>query len=670
MPPAEIKKGAEFVQVDTQNPVDLLLSLIIRPPRSKYLSEKLGPKQFRVNGKAHGRRSDIILKNSRGHALQCSFFEPSPGPGESREEEQFKQTPCVIFLHGNSSCRLEALPLLTLVMPLRISLFCFDFSGSGVSDGEYISLGWFERDDLQTCIEHLRSTGRVSSIALWGRSMGAFTALLHADRDPSIAGMVLDSPFVSLKLLAQELAGRKALIPSWATRTVLAAARSSIQSRAGFDIEDLEAANHVSQSFMPALFIAAKDDDFILPHHAEKLFESFQGEKEFYLTEGDHHTARSEACRRKALLFLCRTFHSERLDRLLDLHAGGLVDIFGAAMSAQVTGNPSRGSDEADLDSEGSDLCRQMRMIPALSQMVLTRGKRCQRPLEVRTSVRLLQDTSEAGFFIRLEPAEGALAAVGITDDDLGHPRFLIVTLTTDASMISRVHSDALRTVAVGAGIPESTSSNVSMSIDTAGTLSLQAGSGLLLTMDIGQTFRGELTIWTMLLRGQTGFSNIIVEDGEATLREHLGDAILRLRHLGHADGVVLRSSRRQVGVPGGDCGLPSSPSSCVEELGLSLPREDVAQLAAIKDCASRPEALVGWRVSVLGLGEGVVVGVRRRLGRATQHLIAGLAGGESLQTTLTGVADAATCPVVLQRKQSCLSCFEQPCSYQMAHVA
>ena len=36
--------------------------------------------------------------------------------------------------------------------------------------------------------------------------MGAVTALMHADRDPSIAGLVLDSPFSSLKILAEELA--------------------------------------------------------------------------------------------------------------------------------------------------------------------------------------------------------------------------------------------------------------------------------------------------------------------------------------------------------------------------------------------------------------------------------------------------------------------------------
>eukprot|EP00931_Biecheleriopsis_adriatica_P029498 TRINITY_DN17507_c0_g1_i1.p1 TRINITY_DN17507_c0_g1~~TRINITY_DN17507_c0_g1_i1.p1 ORF type:complete len:667 (+),score=106.21 TRINITY_DN17507_c0_g1_i1:106-2106(+) len=648
MPPAELEKKTQYVQAEVSNPVDLLLSLIIRPPRSKYLLEKLGPKSFRVNGKAYGRRSDIILKNARGHALQCSLFEPTPGPGEVKEDH-WSKLPCVIFLHGNSSCRLEALPLLPLLIPLRISLFCFDFSGSGTSDGEYISLGWFERDDLATCIAHLRSTGRVSSIALWGRSMGAFTALLHADRDPTIAGMVLDSPFVSLKLLAQELAGRKALIPSWATRTVLAAARSAIQSRADFDIEDLEAARHVDQTFMPALFVAARGDEFILPHHAERLFESYQGEKEFFLTEGDHHTARSEACRRKAVLFLCRAFHSERLDRLLELHDGGLVDIFGGPLSVKDTASAASpaGAGKREVDTEGSDIARQMRVIPVLSRIVLSRGWCCQRPMTVCTSLRLLEEVSEAGFFIRLEPAGGALAEVDIVgqSEDLGQPRFLVVTLTREASMVSRVHSDTLRTVAVGPGIPVGNAVNVTMSIDCAGTLSLHAGCDLLLTMDIGQTFRGELTFWTMLLRGQTGFANLVVEDGEATLREHLGDAMLRIRHLGHDDGVLLRSSRR-FRFPGGDSGdLPSDLSLCT--LGVHEVEGNAG--VYLEDCASKPELLVGWRVKVSGLGEGVVTGVRTRFGRSTQHLISGL---ESPTATLT-TESSTPCPVVLQLKQS-----------------
>jgi hypothetical protein len=29
---------------------------------------------------------------------------------------------------------------------LGVSVFAFDFAGSGMSDGEYVSLGWYERE--------------------------------------------------------------------------------------------------------------------------------------------------------------------------------------------------------------------------------------------------------------------------------------------------------------------------------------------------------------------------------------------------------------------------------------------------------------------------------------------------------------------------------------------
>lgn len=66
--------------------------------------------------------------------------------------------------------------------------------GSGLSDGEWVTLGAREVDDVGVAVGHLRSTGLTSAIGLWGRSMGAVTALLYAHRDPSMAGVVRPPP--------------------------------------------------------------------------------------------------------------------------------------------------------------------------------------------------------------------------------------------------------------------------------------------------------------------------------------------------------------------------------------------------------------------------------------------------------------------------------------------
>jgi pimeloyl-ACP methyl ester carboxylesterase len=72
----------------------------------------------------------------------------------------------------------------------NIMLLLLLLQGSGLSDGKWVTLGAHEVDDLAVVIDHLRTQGGVSSIGLWGRSMGAVTALLYSSRDPDIAGMV------------------------------------------------------------------------------------------------------------------------------------------------------------------------------------------------------------------------------------------------------------------------------------------------------------------------------------------------------------------------------------------------------------------------------------------------------------------------------------------------
>lgn len=93
-----------------------------------------------------------------------------------------------------------------LLLSRNITLFTFDFAGCGLSEGEYISLGFYERQDVDCVFKFLRSLETVSSIGIWGRSMGAVTALMYADSNHEIGCLVLDSPFSNLEVLSKELA--------------------------------------------------------------------------------------------------------------------------------------------------------------------------------------------------------------------------------------------------------------------------------------------------------------------------------------------------------------------------------------------------------------------------------------------------------------------------------
>lgn len=179
---------------------DSIVDAIIRPPRADYTAADLGPAAFTLRGRRFV-RVDSELRNPSGQRLVTSHWQPAP------ECRPAPMLPAVLYLHGNSACRLSALEVLQPLLCLGVTVIALDFSGSGLSEGPFVTLGWREKDDVAAVVQHLRSPGQgVSSIALWGRSMGAATALLHSHRDPSIAALVADSPFTDLKSLALELA--------------------------------------------------------------------------------------------------------------------------------------------------------------------------------------------------------------------------------------------------------------------------------------------------------------------------------------------------------------------------------------------------------------------------------------------------------------------------------
>ncbi|KAH7420809.1 hypothetical protein KP509_13G024000 [Ceratopteris richardii] len=204
-----------------------------------------------------------------------------------------KPLPCVIYCHGNSGCRADASEAAVILLPSNITVFSLDFSGSGLSEGEYVTLGWNEKDDLKAVVEHLRTDKRVSCIGLWGRSMGAVTSLMYGAEDPSIAGMVLDSPFSNLVELMMELVDvYKVRLPKFTLKVAIQYMRKIIQRKAHFDILELDAIKVAKKSFIPALFGHAAEDSFIQPHHSDLIYKAYMGDKNIIKFEGDHNTPR------------------------------------------------------------------------------------------------------------------------------------------------------------------------------------------------------------------------------------------------------------------------------------------------------------------------------------------------------------------------------------------
>ncbi|XP_015573402.1 uncharacterized protein LOC8261489 isoform X1 [Ricinus communis] len=268
--------------------MEQLVNFIIRPPRAEYSPKHdLLDQEFMLKGKWY-QRKDLEIKNNRGDVLQCSHYAPIVSP-------EGKPLPCVIYCHGNSGCRADASEAAIILLPSNITVFTLDFSGSGLSGGEHVTLGWNEKDDLKAVVDYLRQDGNVSLIGLWGRSMGAVTSLMYGAEDPSIAGVVLDSPFSDLVDLMMELVDTyKFRFPKFTVKFAIQYMRKAIQKKAKFDITDLNTIKVAKSCFVPALFGHAIDDDFIQPHHSDRIYEAYMGDKNIIKFEGDHNSPRPQ----------------------------------------------------------------------------------------------------------------------------------------------------------------------------------------------------------------------------------------------------------------------------------------------------------------------------------------------------------------------------------------
>ena len=269
---------------------ETLWKFIIRPPRDEYTESMLGNTSFHFNSKKYMRR-DFDIMSSQGYILKCSFIEPT------KEYRPSVKMPVVIYLHGNSSSRIEGLTMAKVILKKDINLFVFDFAGSGLSEGEYVSLGYHESDDLGNVIDFLEKIPGVGKIGLWGRSMGAATGMIYSHRDRRVRAICLDSPFADFERLARELTKKNLNfnLPGFILSGMLSIVRGTILKKNGLDIDKLKPIDLANKTTQPVIFVHAINDELIDVKHSMDLFNMYAGqEKSLKCCEtGGHNSKRS-----------------------------------------------------------------------------------------------------------------------------------------------------------------------------------------------------------------------------------------------------------------------------------------------------------------------------------------------------------------------------------------
>ena len=269
---------------------ETLWKFIIRPPRDEYTESMLGNKIFKYHSKQYERK-DYDIMSTQGYILKCSFIEPT------KEYRTSVKMPVVIYLHGNSSSRMEGMNILKVLLKRNINLFVFDFAGSGQSEGDYISLGYHENHDLGNVIDFLEKIPGVGKIGIWGRSMGAATGMIYTHKDKRVRAVCLDSPFADFERLAKELVKKHLSfnLPGFIIGGMLSIVRGTILNKNGLDIDKLKPIEVAAKTTTPIIFVHAIKDELIDVKHSMDLFNMYGGqEKSLKCCEtGGHNSKRS-----------------------------------------------------------------------------------------------------------------------------------------------------------------------------------------------------------------------------------------------------------------------------------------------------------------------------------------------------------------------------------------
>ncbi len=283
---------------------ETLWKSIIRPPRDEYDIDQLGEKKFYHKGKVFIRH-DYELINKRGNLIKCSFLEHDIN---TRSDYLM---PVVVYLHGNSSSRIEGFRNAPDLLKNGINVVIFDFAGCGLSEGEYISLGWFEKDDVKLIIDFVEKLPGVLGIGLWGRSMGAATTMFYAHSDPRIKAICMDSPFSDFKLLAKELCSRYITLPNFVLTTTMSFVKNTVKDKCGLDIDKLKPILYANKTKTPAFFLHAVADELISLEQTLKLVESYGGESFINVVEGGHNSLRQKHVLEKIAKFFVTYLYKE-----------------------------------------------------------------------------------------------------------------------------------------------------------------------------------------------------------------------------------------------------------------------------------------------------------------------------------------------------------------------
>jgi pimeloyl-ACP methyl ester carboxylesterase len=166
----------------------------------------------------------------------------------------------VVMTHGLFRSRYETLDRGVRLWRAGYGVLLYDLRRHGHSTGEFSSIGYFERRDVEAALKFAEARESQNKIVLFGVSMGAAATLLAAAEsqdDARVAGIVSESSFLSFADTARHHIKNLTPIPAFPFAPLLI---NFTSWRMGFRTADFDALAAVKKIRQPIFFIGSGND--------------------------------------------------------------------------------------------------------------------------------------------------------------------------------------------------------------------------------------------------------------------------------------------------------------------------------------------------------------------------------------------------------------------------
>jgi alpha-beta hydrolase superfamily lysophospholipase len=194
----------------------------------------------------------------------------------------------IILVHGIGGNKEAFLGLSKELAEKGIESIVFDARAHGESEGEYVTYGYKEKEDISKIVDLVKASNPALKVGIWGNSLGGAVALQSLAVDKRIEFGISESTFTELDKIVYDY--QKKLAKGVGAKFITDYSLSRAGQLADFDPEQVKPIESVKHIEQPMLIVHGDADENISVAYGRQLFENLKStDKELIIIENGGH---------------------------------------------------------------------------------------------------------------------------------------------------------------------------------------------------------------------------------------------------------------------------------------------------------------------------------------------------------------------------------------------